>query len=59
MTDKKRLESVEYFNYFGSMVANAARSTGEIKSRVATQKQCSIRRYTEPSVSIKGWEFLA
>jgi hypothetical protein len=59
MIDKKQLYNVEYFNYFGSMVTNAARSAGEIQSRVATQKQHSIRRYTEPSVSIKGWKFLA
>jgi hypothetical protein len=37
MIDQKQLENVEYFNYFGSMI-NAARSTGEIKSRIATAK---------------------
>jgi hypothetical protein len=37
MTDQKQPENVEYFNYFVSMI-NAARSTGEIKSRIATAK---------------------
>jgi hypothetical protein len=37
MIDQKQRENVEYFNYFGSMV-NAARSTGEIKFRIATAK---------------------
>jgi len=37
MADQKQLENVEYLNYFGSM-KNAAGSTGEIKSRIATAK---------------------
>jgi hypothetical protein len=37
MIDQKQPENVEYFNYFGSVI-NAARSTGEIKSRTATAK---------------------
>jgi hypothetical protein len=44
MTDKKQPENVEYFNYFGSMIANDARCTRQIKSRVATAKQHSTRR---------------
>jgi hypothetical protein len=34
MIDQKQLEKVEYFNYLGSMVANDARCTREIKSRI-------------------------
>jgi len=31
----KNSENVEYFNYFGSIITNAAWCTGEIKSRIA------------------------
>ena len=43
MIDQKQPENVEYFNYFGSMV-NAAGSTGEIKSRIATAKAASNKK---------------
>jgi hypothetical protein len=42
MIDKKQLENMEYFNYFGSMLTNDAWCTREIKSRI--QKQRSTRR---------------
>jgi hypothetical protein len=38
MTDKKQLDSVEYFNYFGSMIKNDARFTRGIKIRSAAIK---------------------
>jgi hypothetical protein len=38
MIDQKQLENVEYFNYLGSMITNDARSTREIKSRIAMAK---------------------
>jgi hypothetical protein len=38
MIDQKQLENVEYFNYLGSMITNAARCTREIKSRIAVAK---------------------
>jgi hypothetical protein len=38
MIDQKQLENVEYFTYLGSMITNDARSTREIKSRIAMAK---------------------
>jgi len=38
MTDQKRLENVQYFNYLGSHIRNDARCTHEIKSRIAMAK---------------------
>ena len=38
MGDKKELENMEYFKYFGSMMANDARCTREIKCRIAMEK---------------------
>jgi hypothetical protein len=38
MTDQKRLETVQYFNYLGSHIRNDARCTHEIKSRIAMAK---------------------
>ena len=35
LLDKKQLQSVEYFNYLGSMITNDARCTWEIKSRIS------------------------
>ena len=36
--DQKLVDNVEYFNYFGNMVRNDARSTREIKSSFAMAK---------------------
>jgi len=38
MIDQKQPENVEYFNYLGSMIANYARCTCEIKFRIAMAK---------------------
>jgi len=38
MVDKKQLENVEYFNYLGKMIINAARCTREIKTAIAATK---------------------
>jgi hypothetical protein len=38
------MENVEYFNYFGALIANAARSTREIQSRTATAKVALNKR---------------
>ena len=37
MIDRKDLENVEYCSYFGSVMTNGARCTGEIKSRTAME----------------------
>jgi hypothetical protein len=41
--DQKLPESAEYFNYLGSMIANDATSTREVKSRIVMAKQYSTR----------------
>jgi hypothetical protein len=38
MIDQKKLQTVEYFNYLGSMITNDARFTHQIKSRIAMAK---------------------
>ena len=38
MIDRKKVENVEYFNYFGTLIANDARRTREIQPRTATVK---------------------
>jgi hypothetical protein len=38
MTYQKQPENVEYFNYLGSIITNAAKCTCEIKSRIAMAK---------------------
>jgi len=38
MTDQKQLQTMEYFNYLGSMTTNDARRTWESKSRIAMAK---------------------
>jgi hypothetical protein len=38
MKDQKELENVEYLKYFCSEIANCARYTREIKSKIATEK---------------------
>jgi len=38
MTDQKRLENVESFKYFGSILTNDGRCTCEIKRRIAMAK---------------------
>ena len=38
MMDQKQLENVEYLNHLGSMTTKDARSTREIKSRIAMAK---------------------
>jgi hypothetical protein len=38
MIDQKQLENVERFNCLGCMITNDARSTPEIKSRIAMVK---------------------
>jgi hypothetical protein len=38
MTDKIQPENLEYFNYFDSMIANGARCTRDIKSRIVMAK---------------------
>jgi len=39
MMEQIQLQNVEYFKYFGSMIANDARCTCEIKSRISTEKK--------------------
>jgi len=46
MTDQKQPENVEYFNYLGSMITNAARCTCEIKSRIAMAKAAFNKKVT-------------
>jgi hypothetical protein len=36
--NKKKLENIEYTNYLGSIIANNARCTCEIKSRIAMEE---------------------
>jgi hypothetical protein len=38
MINKKQLENVEYFNYFGSLITDDVKCTCEIKSRAAMTK---------------------
>jgi hypothetical protein len=38
MIDQKQPKNVEYFNYLGSMIANYARCTREIKYRIVIAK---------------------
>ena len=44
MLDKKKLENVEYFNYFHSLITNGARCIHEIKSRIVMQKVALNRK---------------
>jgi hypothetical protein len=46
MADQKQLENVEYFNYLGRMIANDARCTREIKSRIAMAKAAFNKKKT-------------
>jgi len=46
MTDRKQPENVEYFNYLGSMITNAARCTCEIRSRIAMAKAAFNKKVT-------------
>ena len=48
MIEQKQLHNVEYFKYFGSMIANDARCTCEIKPRISTEKS-SIQQEEEDS----------
>jgi predicted ATP-grasp superfamily ATP-dependent carboligase len=45
MIDQRQLASVEYLNYLGSMIANDARYTREIKSRI-TMAKAALRKKT-------------
>ena len=38
MIDQKQLQTVEYFNYLGTMTTDDARCTWESKSRIAMAK---------------------
>jgi len=40
------MENVEYFNYFGKLIANDARCTRDIKSRTATAKVALNKKRT-------------
>jgi hypothetical protein len=44
MTDKKKLENVECFNYLRSLTTNDTRCTHELKPGLPWQKQQSTRR---------------
>jgi len=44
MKDRKEPENVEYFSYLVSMIANDARCTREIKSRIDMAKADSKQR---------------
>jgi hypothetical protein len=46
ITDKKQLESVEYFSYLDSMITDDARCTREIQSRIAMAKAAFNRKKT-------------
>jgi hypothetical protein len=46
MIDQKQLENVEYFNYLGSIIANDARCTRGIKSRIAMAKAAFNKKKT-------------
>jgi hypothetical protein len=52
MIDQKQAENVEYLKYFGSMIKNHARSTREIKSRIATAKLHSRRSRGRRRISL-------
>jgi hypothetical protein len=43
MLDQKKMGNVEYFNCLGSIIANGARCTGEIKYRTAMVKGAFIK----------------
>jgi hypothetical protein len=38
MIDQKQLDNVKYFSYFGRMLTNDARRTGEIQPKIAMAK---------------------
>jgi hypothetical protein len=44
VTGQKQLQNLEYINYSGSMITNSARSTREIKSRIAIAKAALKRK---------------
>jgi hypothetical protein len=44
--DQKQTDSVEYFNYFGSMIIDDARRTSEIKSMIAMANAAFNRKKT-------------
>ena len=46
MIGQKQLDNVECFNYFGSMLTNDGRCTGEIKSRIAMAKVAFNKKKT-------------
>jgi hypothetical protein len=46
VTDQEQLENVEYFVCWGSMIANDARRTREMKSRLAMAKETFNREKT-------------
>jgi hypothetical protein len=46
MIDQKQPEKVEYFNNFGSMITNDARSTRGIKFRIAKAKAAVDKKKT-------------
>ena len=46
MTDQKQPKNVEYFNYFGGMIANYARHIWEIKFRIARVKESFNKKTT-------------
>ena len=41
MIDRKKLETLDYLNYLGSMITNDVRRSQEIKFRIAMEKQRS------------------
>ena len=58
MIDQKQPKNVEYFNYLGSVIANDARCTREIKSGLPLQKRHSAtsrRRRRRRSFSPTNW----
>jgi hypothetical protein len=46
MIAQQQLENVEYFNYLGSVITNAARYTREIKSRIVMAKAAFNKKKT-------------
>ena len=46
MRDQKQLENVEYFNYWGGLIASDARCTHEIKSRIVMEKAAFNKKET-------------
>jgi hypothetical protein len=46
---KKQMQNVEYCSYLGSMVADDARCSREIKSRIATAKAAFNKRGISPA----------